>query len=280
MYSLAYLLGVADGGPLTAKEIKAITGIDNSAFAAELMVKLTALRSLNKLTMKTLATSISALNKKYKVGQRTVEHFSSACDEVAREVLRISADNKSRRDEYTRKYTEWAANPQKLGQQIIKKAQHSCDNYTNTWNRDVTCREEYGDQWEDAQDSYDWRPCGYNGVEWACRKKKQVLDQEIRDYANQRPPEVNFEPLPSLECLTCSQNITFTGDRTVVDESSLQQAIQCSIGSDDSPTSSPATGSKDDVPSEKRRGLILLLIPVGILVFLVVVVIIFIAPIS
>lgn len=280
MRSFEQLLNAADAGTLTVDEIKAITGIDDSGFAAEFMVRLTILRAKKMLTIESLAECKNELIDKYKGRQSLVEHFTSACEEVAAAVLRISADNKTRREEYSKKYADWEANPQKLGQQVIQKSKHSCETNTNAWNRDNTCREEYGDQWEDARDSANWRLCGLNGIEWSCRKKQQLLDQEAREYAIYKPVLI-LDPLPSLECLTCSQNINFTGDSTV-DESSLQQAIKCSIGSDDekqkaasaaapvpkvvSATGSPAAGGPTQQTSSRKILALAILILAGIII--------------
>lgn len=283
MSSLVNLLSLAEGGLLTVDKIKAITGIDDTAPAAELLVKLTILRSRKRLTLNTL----TALIERYKAAPLE-ENFTSACEEVAAAALRISADNKSRQEEYSKKLAEWSKNPLQLGQQVIRRATHSCEADSVIWDRDRTCREENGDLWEDAGKSASWRLCGRNGVEWACQKKQQLIDQEARELANNRPPDFQYAPVPSLECLTCSQNITFTG-KNIVDESSLQQAINCSIKSDDeenktappSPASLPAKDKSSEQPSPKstspaKIAILYVLIPAGVLALcLVIVAIIF-----
>lgn len=273
MRSLDALLSAASNDQLTVDKIKTITGIDDSALAAEFMVKLTILESKKMLSMKNLLACHNELIKKYKLAQdSSVEHFTTGCEEVATAVLRLSDENKKRREDYYKKYDEWAANPQKLGEQVFRKATHSCEPNSNLWNRKRTCEEENGPLWEDHSENY--KQCGQNGLEWYCRKNSQLLSQEVEEMRS-KEPRIVLEPLPSLECLTCSQNISFTGDN-IVDETSLQQAIKCSIGNDSEKTDrNNATEIKDSGDSTTSPAMIIVSCSIMILVAIIVLVAIY-----
>jgi hypothetical protein len=227
---------------LTTDKIRDATNITDHHTLAVAFLRLASLKSSKEGVNLTSVTKVIDGVKMENL-KRTEPFVDEACTSLVANLLAISQANQAIIDKYNADLSVWKTNSKQLGIQQVKKDPNSCATGTAHWsNRSGNCTSDFGVGWIDAGSDFNWRLCGFDGIEWGCKKNDQLLSQETAQYRNEKPELVGIQNLPDVNCLSCQQNIVFTSGNTV-DQSSLQQAIQCSIDADSATQSTPSSAS-------------------------------------
>jgi len=239
---------------LTSDVLKTILDSTDNAFVASLFVKLITMKMTSHVSPESVDNIVRMVKEEHFTRSFRSEDFvSQNCAELAAALLTISLDNKTAQEDYTKQHDEWFKNPDKLGVQEIRRNPHSCEEGTSFWNRSNSCREVFGTNWIDAGDSYNWTWCGISHVNWGCKKNDQRIAEENNVLRNKEPKPPVLQNLPNVNCLTCAQNISFL-DNNTVDETSLAQAIECSIATDGLHVTPPSQPRSTSTPSSNSAG--------------------------
>ena len=236
-----------------AKNIESVVGIaddvKNSKFLAEILF-MKAVHELNKGNVE------KAYNKIYK----GIESFDTntvpdECKEAVAKLLLISGSNESLQNSYNTKMIAWT------------NQMNSLKNNEPSLNEN-----DYEAFWTpfhgvDDRDAYFKSFCtsGFHNYKWNGEYQVQNLFQakgkctadtakmhkdwetKVNNLLIQKPKDPIYLPLPSVNCLNCSQNLNIT-DGSVVNTDKLTQQINCAINEKKLTPITPKN-STSDVPS-------------------------------